>query len=48
MMFMIMIMIILSLMGTKLSGRLGEKLHARELSKTQSILRFDGILQHDN
>ena len=30
-----------------LSERLGEKLHAQELSRNQSILRFDVILQHD-
>ena len=30
-----------------LSERSGEKLHARELSRNQSILCFDVILQHD-
>ena len=30
-----------------LSERSGEKLHAWELSRNQSILRFDVILQHD-
>ena len=30
-----------------LSERSGKKLHARELSRNQSILRFDVILQHD-
>ena len=30
-----------------LSERSGEKRHVRELSRNQSILRFDVILQHD-